>query len=317
MCDIWISSNMGLSHGWMVLWIVSHGDEIWDGSTDIHLMEVQTSIWWKYRHPSDGSTDIHLIEVRTSIWWKYRHPSDRSTDIHLMEVRTSIWSKYRHPPDGSTDIHLMEVQTSTWWNYRHPSSRTPWSAFNVKYRSETISHSPGFVIFQNSFSLLLNLNVRVFRARKCIWHPFSWYMGLDGTLTSHIELVRYGLPECHLNPYRTRMDASTQFSQEWARRKVIVKHSIKSKLNQMDAICISDGTDIYLMEVHKPIWGVSALTCWYTYVCLTSLWKYTGSITSGYEWAWWALQISGLAMHIYHNTTNDPSSWFTLKHDEM
>ena len=36
-------------------------------------------------------------------------------------------------------------------------------------------------------------------------------MGLDGTLTSHIELVydSYDMAcqECHLNPYRTQMDA--------------------------------------------------------------------------------------------------------------
>ena len=58
---------------------------------------------------------------------------------------------------------------------------------SVCRRYEAISHSPRFVIFQISFSLLLNL--RVFRARKCIWHPFSCYMGFYGTLTSHIELV--------------------------------------------------------------------------------------------------------------------------------
>ena len=43
----------------------------------------------------------------------------------------------------------------------------------------------------------------------CIWYPFECDMGLDGT-----RLVRYGLSECHLNPYRTRMDIMCIFSHE-------------------------------------------------------------------------------------------------------
>ena len=45
------------------------------------------------------------------------------------------------------------------------------------------------VIFQISCAFSRNLNLREFRARKCIWHQFSCDMGLDGTLTSHIERV--------------------------------------------------------------------------------------------------------------------------------
>ena len=46
----------------------------------------------------------------------------------------------------------------------------------------------------------------------CIWHPFECDMSFDGTLTSRIE--RYGLSDCHLDPYSTRMDAICIFSHE-------------------------------------------------------------------------------------------------------
>ena len=45
--------------------------------------------------------------------------------------------------------------------------------------------------FAAEVSLLWNLNLRLFCARKCIWYPFSCDMGLDGTLT--------------IKPYRTRL----------------------------------------------------------------------------------------------------------------
>ena len=57
--------------------------------------------------------------------------------------------------------------------------------------------------FKLFFAFSWNLNLMVFCARKCLWYPFSCDMGLDGTLTSHIELI---LSKCHLNPSRTQMD---------------------------------------------------------------------------------------------------------------
>ena len=61
--------------------------------------------------------------------------------------------------------------------------------------------------FAAEVSLMWNLNLRLFLARKCIWYPFSCDMGLYGTQTSHIELVCDSFDmTCHLNPYRTRMD---------------------------------------------------------------------------------------------------------------
>ena len=79
-------------------------------------------------------------------------------------------------------------------------SRTPRLCCNVKHSSDltpyrTLWFAAEVVIFQLCVSLLWNLNLRIFRARKCICYPFSCDMGLDGTLT-----------ECHLNPYGTRMD---------------------------------------------------------------------------------------------------------------
>ena len=62
------------------------------------------------------------------------------------------------------------------------------------------------MIFQLCVSWLWNLNLRLFCVRKCIRYPFSCDMGLDGTLNPYLRLIRYGLSECHLSPYLTRMD---------------------------------------------------------------------------------------------------------------
>ena len=74
--------------------------------------------------------------------------------------------------------------------YKH--SRTPRLCCNVKHSSDltpyrTLCFVEVLVIL--SVSLLWNLNLWLFRARKCIWYPFSCDMGLDGTLTNHIECI--------------------------------------------------------------------------------------------------------------------------------
>ena len=74
------------------------------------------------------------------------------------------------------------------------NSHTPRLCCNVKHSSDltpyrTLWFAAEVVIFQLCVSLLWNLNLRIFCARKCICYPFSCDMGLDGTLTSHIELV--------------------------------------------------------------------------------------------------------------------------------
>ena len=57
---------------------------------------------------------------------------------------------------------------------------------------------PVFVICKISCTFSWNLNLRVFCARKCIWHPFSCDLGLYGTLPSHIERIA-SKPISHLN----------------------------------------------------------------------------------------------------------------------
>ena len=76
--------------------------------------------------------------------------------------------------------------------YKH--SRTRRLCCNVKHSSDltpyrTLWFVEVVVIFPLCVSLLWNLNLWLFRERKCIWYPFSCDMGLDGTLTSHVELV--------------------------------------------------------------------------------------------------------------------------------
>ena len=73
-------------------------------------------------------------------------------------------------------------------------SRTTRSSFNVKYSSDltpyrTLWFSAGVCDLSNEFCFLMKLKFKVCSARKCIRHPFSLAMGLDGTLTNNIELV--------------------------------------------------------------------------------------------------------------------------------
>ena len=105
----------------------------------------------------------------------------------------------------------MSGQWST--RYKEKPSGTPRSSYNVKYSSDltpyrTLWFSAGVCDISNELCFLMEFKFNVFRVRKCIWHPFSCDMGLNGTLTeTHLRLVRYGVSECHLNPYRTQMDA--------------------------------------------------------------------------------------------------------------
>ena len=52
----------------------------------------------------------------------------------------------------------------------------------------------------------------------CIWYPFEFDMACrwhsDKSYRTSRRRVRYGLSECHLNPYRTRMDIICIFAYE-------------------------------------------------------------------------------------------------------
>ena len=109
-------------------------------------------------------------------------------------------------------------------------SRTPRLCFNVKHSSDltpyrTLWFAVGFVMFQLCVYMLWNLNLRLFCARKCIWHPFSCDMGLDGTLDkpyrTRLRLVRYDLsrvpskPISHSNGYHMHIIWVTRSLDLW------------------------------------------------------------------------------------------------------
>ena len=90
-------------------------------------------------------------------------------------------------------------------------SRTPRSSFNVKYSSDRTPYRTqrGFVIFQ----IVLFLMELKFKGMLCekmhmasilMRYRFIWHS--DKPYRTRLQLVRYDLSECHLNPYRTQMD---------------------------------------------------------------------------------------------------------------
>ena len=112
--------------------------------------------------------------------------------IHNDDTPTAGWNPYSPGLISDNVYNHHVIQGITWW---HRVSRTPRSSFNVKYSSDrtpyrTLQFAAWFVIFQISSYFLWNLNLSIFRARKCIPSSAIWfYMALGQAISIWLVIV--------------------------------------------------------------------------------------------------------------------------------
>ena len=177
------------------------------------MIVIQSRIWGTFAMDSLRNWDLRVSMIAKLRFTRFH---EKSIIIYFMsyfvifvcslcicKINNITVEKKIHEIEKKGEIFQVEMSLKKF-------SRTPRLCCNVKHSSDltpyrTLWFAEEVVIFQLCVSLLWNLNLWLFRARKCIWYPFfRWHS--DKPYRTRLRLVRYGLSECHLNPYRTRMD---------------------------------------------------------------------------------------------------------------